>query len=169
MININGQDIEHIAVDFDGTLCSDEFPEIGRPNTYLISLLKRLKADYGVKLILWTNREGELLEKAVKACEGWGITFDAVNANLPERMAKYGNDCRKVGADLYIDDKAITPSDFLFSNITWDVKDSFTTLPDTNDTGGASVDLNTQKAPTVTYDEDELPEGVMMGEPFNDI
>ena len=31
--------------------------------------------------------------------------FDAVNENLPERIALYNNDCRKIGADYYIDDK----------------------------------------------------------------
>ena len=32
-----------IAVDFDGTLCTDCFPKIGQPNTALIELLKGLR------------------------------------------------------------------------------------------------------------------------------
>jgi len=35
------------------------------------------------------------------------LEFDAVNANLPEMNALYGNDSRKIGADFYIDDKAV--------------------------------------------------------------
>ena len=34
---------EIIAVDFDGTLCSDCYPDIGKPNLPLIELLKALK------------------------------------------------------------------------------------------------------------------------------
>ena len=34
---------------------------------------------------------------------------DAVNENLPERIEFFGGDCRKVGADVYIDDRAWNP------------------------------------------------------------
>ena len=94
-----------IAVDFDGTLCKEHWPEIGAPNLRLIDWLKERRRA-GDKLILWTCRCGEMLEKAVAWCSVWGLTFDAVNANLPENVAQYGNDCRKVYADIYLDDKA---------------------------------------------------------------
>lgn len=61
----------------------------------------------GVALILWTCRVGERLEEAVRFCESLGLTFDAVNANVPERIAIYQNDCRKVNADEYWDDRAV--------------------------------------------------------------
>ena len=44
-----------IAVDFDGTLCSNQFPKIGAPNEELIDYLKKRQAN-GEKLILWTSR-----------------------------------------------------------------------------------------------------------------
>lgn len=97
-----------IAVDFDGTLCAQAWPEIGEANERLIFHLKKRKAE-GARLILWTNREGELLEAAVEWCKERGLTFDTVNANLPEMIALYNNDCRKVNADIYIDDKAVNP------------------------------------------------------------
>lgn len=97
-----------IAVDFDGTLCAQAWPEIGEANERLILHLKKRKAE-GARLILWTNREGELLEAAVEWCKERGLTFDTVNANLPEMIALYNNDCRKVNADIYIDDKAVNP------------------------------------------------------------
>lgn len=93
-----------IAVDFDGTLCKADWPEIGAPNLRLIDWLKERRRT-GDKLILWTCRCGEMLEKAVVWCSVWGLTFDAVNANLPENVKQYGNDCRKVYADIYLDDK----------------------------------------------------------------
>ena len=72
-----------IAVDFDGTLCTDCFPKIGQPNTALIELLKGLRRQ-GRQIILWTCRCGNQLEEAVEWCRKWELEFDAVNENLPE-------------------------------------------------------------------------------------
>ncbi|PKM70143.1 MAG: hypothetical protein CVU94_00675 [Firmicutes bacterium HGW-Firmicutes-19] len=94
-----------IAVDFDGTLCEDKWPAIGRPNKELIQRLKEAR-QVGQKVILWTCREDQLLKDAVAWCKSYGLEFDAVNANLPERIALYKTDPRKVGADLYLDDRA---------------------------------------------------------------
>lgn len=95
-----------IAVDFDGTLCESKWPDIGEANEPVIRALLERK-DGGDKIILWTCRRGNLLEEAVRWCELHGITFDAVNANLPERIAQYGDDTRKVSADEYWDDKSV--------------------------------------------------------------
>lgn len=66
----------------------------------------------GNKLILFTCREGKPLEDAVEWCRNLGLVFDAVNENLPEGIAEYGSNCRKVYADIYLDDRHFT-SDFL--------------------------------------------------------
>lgn len=95
-----------IAIDFDGCLCKRAWPEIGEPNMEVINAAIREK-ECGAALILWTCRVGERLGEAVKFCEDLGLTFDAVNANLPERIAAYKNDCRKVNADEYWDDQAV--------------------------------------------------------------
>jgi hypothetical protein len=96
-----------IAVDFDGCICTNVWPEIGEPNVPLIAFLIRHKA-HGGELILWTCREGAELDKAVNWCWGeWSLKFDALNENLPSWKAMFGNDTRKLGADYYIDDKAI--------------------------------------------------------------
>ncbi len=97
-----------IAVDFDGTLCRNCYPEIGEPNLKLIAILKNLH-EKGCKLILWTCRCGELLEEAVQWCEQFRIPFDAVNENVEENLKKYGTDPRKVFADVYIDDRCCFP------------------------------------------------------------
>ncbi|MGI6234468.1 MAG: hypothetical protein ACOYI6_04335 [Christensenellales bacterium] len=95
-----------IAVDFDGCLCQDRWPEIGEPNWPAIAALLELQKR-GVALILNTCREGELLEKAILWCEYRGLSFDAVNENLPERIEAYGGDCRKISANEYWDDRAV--------------------------------------------------------------
>lgn len=94
------------AVDFDGTLCVDKYPEIGDPRPGVIDFVKS-EQSRGAKLILWTCRCGEWLDAAVEWCREQGLTFDAVNENLPEHIALYDNDCRKVYADRYIDDRNI--------------------------------------------------------------
>ncbi|MBQ7564153.1 MAG: hypothetical protein IJT16_09195 [Lachnospiraceae bacterium] len=101
-----------IAVDFDGTLCTDCYPKIGAPNLRLIYILKELQKK-GTRLILWTCRCREPLAEALRWCASYGLTFDAVNENLPEILEKYGSDSRKIFADIYIDDRGC--SDFTFS------------------------------------------------------
>lgn len=90
------------AVDFDGTLCENCFPNIGKPNKQLIEFLKSEKQK-GNKIILYTMREYEVLEKALKWCKQFGLTFDTVNDNLSEQIHGKTNP-RKVYADVYIDD-----------------------------------------------------------------
>lgn len=91
------------AVDFDGTLCKSAWPDIGEANKPMIDFLKQEKRE-GATLILWTMREGEALEEAVKWCKARGLTFDAVNDNAAALKADFGDNPRKVYADIYIDD-----------------------------------------------------------------
>ena len=100
---------EIIAVDFDGTLCYSHWPELGEPNTHLIAYLKYMQSQ-GHKLILWTCRAGKPLSDAITWCQDLGLYFDAVNENLPEIIALYGTDSRKITCDVYIDDKSLLPS-----------------------------------------------------------
>ena len=91
--------------DFDGCLCANAYPDIGAPNWEII-VAAAAEQIAGAGLILWTCREGELLENALEACARWGLHFDAVNDSLPSWKKFYGNDTRKVGATEYWDDKA---------------------------------------------------------------
>lgn len=95
-----------IAVDFDGTLCKNAWPEIGEPYGYMISSIKQFRED-GYKIILWTCREGDDLEKALSWCAERGLMFDAVNDNLEETKKFFGGNSRKIVADYYVDDKAM--------------------------------------------------------------
>lgn len=94
-----------IAVDFDGTLVENRYPEIGKPIMFAFETLKKLQEE-GHLLILWTYRSGEKLEEAVDFCEKKGITFYAINKSYPEEVYEEGIS-RKILADLFIDDRNI--------------------------------------------------------------
>lgn len=91
------------AFDFDGTIVTNEFPEIGTPIFNTIELIKKVK-DEGHYIILNTMREEESLLNAVMFCQSQGITFDAVNGNLPHMKEFYKNNPRKIFANHYVDD-----------------------------------------------------------------
>lgn len=97
-------DFKIIAVDFDGTLCENKWPEIGEPNKEVIDYLKKQK-DAGARIILWTCRTKDKLTNAITWCSGQGLEFDAVNQNIQEAIEKFGEDTRKVFANEYIDDR----------------------------------------------------------------
>ena len=98
-----------IAIDFDGTLCENAWPEIGMANFDAIERLKQRREQEGCWIILWTCRCGQALEDAVAWCARHQLYFDAVNENMPNVIRDFGNDSRKIYADLYIDDKAVIP------------------------------------------------------------
>jgi hypothetical protein len=95
-----------IAIDFDGCLCQNAYPSIGSPNWPVINRALA-EQDDGAGLILWTCREGKLLQEAVMACWSWGLHFDAINESLPEWIEAFGTCPRKVGATEYWDDRAV--------------------------------------------------------------
>lgn len=94
-----------IAIDFDGTICRNKYPEIGDPMPLAIWSIKKLK-ERGHDLILWTCRQGEQLEEAVRWCEEHGIPFDLVNEFEPNNLKAFGGVAgNKVFANIYIDDR----------------------------------------------------------------
>jgi 2-hydroxy-3-keto-5-methylthiopentenyl-1-phosphate phosphatase len=95
-----------IAVDFDGTLCENKYPEIGEPIQEVIDELHAEQMN-GAKTILWTCRCDDELKAAVDWCNEHGIKFDAINEHLPEMKALFGNDTRKIFANEYWDDRAV--------------------------------------------------------------
>ena len=94
-----------IAVDFDGTIVEHRYPSIGKELPFAIETLLKLKEE-GHRLILWTVREGELLDEAVEFCRKRGLEFYAINRDYPEEEQEHNNHfTRKLKADLWIDDR----------------------------------------------------------------
>lgn len=90
-----------IGIDFDGTLVSWNFPLVGKD----IGAAKvcRDLVKKGVKIILYTMRNKEFLDDAVKWCKDNEIKLYGVNENPSQTWS----DSRKVHADIYIDDQAL--------------------------------------------------------------
>ena len=95
-----------IAVDFDGTIVEHKYPAIGKEKPFAIETLLQLQQE-GNKLILWTSREGQLLEDAIAFCHARGLDFYAVNSNQPAGALFAGQAGTKIVADVYIDDRNV--------------------------------------------------------------
>ena len=93
-----------IAVDFDGTIVEHRYPRIGEEIPFAINTLKLLQQEKH-RLILWSVREGTLLEEAVDWCKASGLEFYAVNKDYPEEQKSHQGFSRKLKADLFIDDR----------------------------------------------------------------
>lgn len=96
-----------IAVDFDGTIVTHEYPRIGKEIPFATQTLKMLIND-GHRIILWTVREGSLLDEAIDWCRKRGVEFYAVNKDYPEEERQNNNHySRKLKADVWIDDRNV--------------------------------------------------------------
>ncbi len=96
-----------IAVDFDGTIVENRYPKIGNEIPFATQTLKMLQAE-GHMIVLWTVRNGHLLDEAVEWCRQRGLDFYAVNRNFEGE--EYEPDSRfsvKVKADVFIDDRNV--------------------------------------------------------------
>ncbi|GAO28168.1 BT0820 family HAD-type phosphatase [Geofilum rubicundum] len=94
-----------IAVDFDGTIVEHRYPSIGKEKFFAFETLRALQKD-GHQLVLWTYRDGHLLEEAVEYCRSKGVEFYAVNSSYPNEELEPGQS-RKIHADLFIDDRIV--------------------------------------------------------------
>ena len=94
-----------IAVDFDGTIVRHRYPKIGEELPFATETLRMLIRE-GHRLILWTVREGKLLDEAIEWCRDRGVQFYAINRDFPEEDATGSGFSRKLKADLFIDDRS---------------------------------------------------------------
>ena len=95
--------ISCVALDLDDTLWEcNPYPFIGQVNFELLDIIKSFHRAGG-KVIINTCREDIQAAYAIEKLNEIGLKYDAFNENLPERIKQYGSDCRKIGADTYID------------------------------------------------------------------
>ena len=83
------------------------YPKIGEELPFATETLKMLIKEHH-KLILWTVREGALLDEAVNWCRERGVEFYAINKDYPEERQEWNNHfSRKLKVDMWIDDRNI--------------------------------------------------------------
>lgn len=98
-----------IAIDFDGTVVTHEYPAVGRELPFCVDILKEM-CKRGNNLILNTMRSDATLEDAVKWFNDRDIPLYGVNCHPSQRI---WTNSPKVYAELYIDDAAVgTPLKF---------------------------------------------------------
>jgi hypothetical protein len=98
-----------IAIDFDGTCVTHEYPRVGK-DVGAVPVLKRLVSE-GHKLMLWTMRgtrtqPSDTLQDAVLWFKENGIQLWGINEN-PEQKSSGWTNSNKQYAQLYIDDAAL--------------------------------------------------------------
>jgi len=91
-----------IAIDFDGTCVTHEYPRIGK-DIGAVPILKALVKN-GHELILYTMRSGKELQDAVTWFQNNEIPLYAVNKNPTQESWTQSPKCY---ANLYIDDAAL--------------------------------------------------------------
>lgn len=94
-----------IAIDFDGTIVTHEYPKCGQLVPGAVATIKALQAN-GHKPFLWTMRSWNpknhtVLEEAVMFCEDNGIVFSGINQSSQQFSSS-----KKQYAPIYIDDAA---------------------------------------------------------------
>lgn len=90
-----------IAVDFDSTCVTDEYPDVGE-DVGAVPVLRELSGRHS--LILWTMRSGRALDRAVEWFKKNGIPLYGINANPAQHT---WTSSPKAYADILIDDVAL--------------------------------------------------------------
>lgn len=91
-----------IAIDFDGTCVTHEYPNVGK-DIGAIPVLKKL-VEKGHQLLLLTMRSGKELDDAIKWFNDNEIPLWSVNENPTQ---KEWTDSPKIYAHIYIDDAGL--------------------------------------------------------------
>lgn len=91
-----------IAVDFDGTCVTHEYPFLG-DDVGAVPVLREL-VEHGHRIILYTMRSGKLEKEAREWFKANNIPLYDINHNPEQRQ---WTKSVKIHADLYIDDSAL--------------------------------------------------------------
>jgi len=95
-----------IAIDFDGTIAELAWPEVGAlkkdADTYINMLYNK-----GHTIIIYTCRTGKYEGMAQDFLDQNNIKYHYINTNDPDLVKFYKQDCRKISADIYVDDKCL--------------------------------------------------------------
>ena len=95
-----------LAVDFDGTMVEDKYPQVGKPMLFAVETLHKLHNE-GYQIVLWTYRSGKALEDAIEFCKKNKIELSGINNSYMNEEFDEKTQSRKINADYFIDDRNI--------------------------------------------------------------
>lgn len=96
-----------LAIDFDGTIVQDAYPNIGKLLPFAKETIRLLYYDYNCDIVIWTCRSGKEELDCEKFLIENNIPFTTINKNTPAVIQRWNSDdSRKVYADVYIDDRS---------------------------------------------------------------
>jgi hypothetical protein len=109
-----------LAIDFDNTIAVNKYPQIGELMPGAKKFVNKLYED-GHFIVINTCRTGrEEKEAAIFLFEN-RVKFHLINQNNPQLILTFGEDCRKISADIYVDDKnlgGLPPWEEIYERIT---------------------------------------------------
>ena len=91
---------------FQHPTAASHFPPCGTIKPNAKEVINELY-DAGHEIIIWTCRCDEPAEMAKQFLDGHGIKYHKFNEHMDRLIEQYGNDTRKIWADIYIDDKQL--------------------------------------------------------------
>ena len=96
-----------LAIDYDGIIVAEgHWPDPGEPIPGAVDAINRLH-NAGYCIIINTCRVGKAEQAMKTTLAKLGLKFCRINDNCPERIKRYETDCRKISADVYIDDRSL--------------------------------------------------------------
>ena len=98
--------IKIISIDFDDTIVYTKWPNIIGVRPGAKKYINKLYND-GYKILINTCRSGVQEDKAIAYLVDKKIMYHQINTNFQHLIDFYKIDCRKMSADMYIDDKNI--------------------------------------------------------------
>lgn len=93
-----------LAIDFDNTIVEEIYPDIGKLKPNAKEVINQLYED-GHTIIINSCRSGIYEGEMELFLMELEIKYHWINCNEPDRIKHFGRDCRKISADIYIDDK----------------------------------------------------------------
>ena len=102
------------CLDFDGTIVDEyQYPDCGPVKENSVEVINR-QYENGAYIIIWTCRQKpEAIKIAKTVLKEAGIKYHKFNENNPDLLLRYNCDSRKLGCDLYFDDKSMC------GDVTW--------------------------------------------------
>jgi hypothetical protein len=95
-----------LSIDFDGTIVETNYPKIGKLKPNVVEVINKLYNE-SYKIIISTCRVGIYEGHCYQFLKKYGILYHYINSNLPCDIEYFKQDCRKISADIYIDDKQL--------------------------------------------------------------